>query len=74
MNDENKLTVPYLLKLLEIDSLPGGQLLETFVLRSATGLINEHGEEWIREQRSRLVEELEFITKEIEKENTHPEQ
>jgi len=74
MNDENKLTLPYLLQLLEIDSLPGGQLLETFVLRSATGLINEHGEDWIREQRSRLVEELEFITKEIEKENIHPEQ
>jgi len=74
MNDENKLTLPYLLKLLEIDSLPGGQLLETFVLRSAAGLIEEHSEDWIREHRVRLVEELEFITKEIEKENTHPEQ
>ncbi|WP_094606920.1 hypothetical protein SPSIL_047610 [Sporomusa silvacetica DSM 10669] len=74
MNDENKLTLSYLLQLLEIDSLPGGQLLETFVLRSAAGLIQEHGEDWIREQRGRLVEELEFITKEIEKENTQPAQ
>jgi hypothetical protein len=74
MNDETELTLPYLLDLLEIDSLPGGQMLETFVLRSAAGLIREHGVDWIKEQRKRLVEELEFITKEIEKENTQPTQ
>jgi len=61
MNSENKLTVPYLLKLLEIDALPGGKLLEEFALDSATRLIAEHGEDWIKEQRVRLVQELEYI-------------
>jgi hypothetical protein len=62
MNGGNRLTVPYLLKLLEIDSLPGGKLLEAFALDSAARLIAEHGEDWIRKQRVRLVQELEYIT------------
>jgi len=61
LNSEKKLTISHLLELLEIDLLPGGTLLEEFALDSAGRLIAEHGEEWIREQRVRLVQELEYI-------------
>ncbi|SDF23537.1 hypothetical protein [Sporomusa acidovorans] len=63
MGGKNKITLPRLLELLEIEELPGGRLLEAFVLSTATRLIEEHGEDWIREQRVRLVEELEYIIK-----------
>ena len=62
MNSEKSLTVPDLLKLLGIESLPGGNLLEAFAIDSATKLIAEHGEDWVREERVRLVQELEYIT------------
>lgn len=55
------LTLEYALALLQLKELPGGKDQEEFFLEAMQDLIVQNGEEWIRKNRGRLVEELKML-------------
>jgi hypothetical protein len=55
------MTLEYVLELLDLKEAPGGKGQEAFLVQSTAELVAQHGEDWIREHRHRLVTELEYL-------------
>lgn len=60
-SQQTPLTLEHALSLLNLTELPGGNYLEAFFLKSTARLIAQNGEDWVRGNRVRLVEELEIL-------------
>ncbi|MBN1548481.1 MAG: hypothetical protein JW902_17660 [Syntrophaceae bacterium] len=64
---ENPLTFDDVLKLLEVEELPFMDTLElkAFAATSAASLLKRYSPEWFKENRVRLIQELELISQEL---------
>ncbi len=51
------------LKLLGVDSLPGLPENEGFFIQSMTRMLNQHGEKWVRQSASYLIDQWEYLVK-----------
>lgn len=58
---ETPMTLEHALKLLGLEEAPGGKDQEGFLVQSTARMAAEHGEEWIKRSRRRLVNELEYL-------------
>lgn len=58
---ETLMTLERALNLLGIEGAPGGKDQEAFIVRGMTKLVARHGEEWIKQNRRRLVDELYYL-------------
>jgi hypothetical protein len=56
-----EMTLEDVLNLMEVDSLPVPEEEIPWVIESTKQLVERNGEEWVRENRGRLLAELEFI-------------
>ncbi len=63
-SQEIHLTFEDVLKLLEVKELPflDTPELENFAVRSTKDILTRHNPEWIKEHKTRLIEELELIS------------
>lgn len=61
---EIQLTYEYVLRLLNVESLPflNTPELKLFAVRGTRSILQRHPPEWIKEHRVRLIEELEQIS------------
>ena len=55
------MTLERALALLDLKEAPGGKDQEAFLLQATAELAAQHGEDWIREHRHRLVSKLEYL-------------
>lgn len=55
------MTLERALALHGLKEVPGGKDQEAFLVQSTAELVAQHGEDWIREHRHRLVTELEYL-------------
>jgi hypothetical protein len=55
------MTLGRVLGLLDLKEVPGGKDQEAFLVQATAELVAQHGEDWNREHRHRLVSELEYL-------------